>query len=235
MTPCSDITLAQVAGLNQNLAERLLGKNRYLWLKAYKRFLRMENPWIPMERVLEVPANHHTGQSIERQRQRLERLHIGTGNLQFLEASAGKGSAFLLETPIKSDLPLPVHHVVMVELKDLLSTEERCTFTYEQMLEKAREEFGLDWCSLLFGLEACAIILESLRAVTPHNSSAGIVVCTQTFNVTNDGPKVPSLICGGGPTTSASTQWGFATLQTAESVVRDSHGDLKLLFRSIPW
>lgn len=56
------ITLADVAGLNADLNQRLLGADGQEWLKAYKRFLRKENPWVeavPTVPVIQAALNRH--------------------------------------------------------------------------------------------------------------------------------------------------------------------------------
>jgi len=241
-TQCSVITLPEIGGLIKNLLDYLGGKRAQFWLKALKRFLRKENPWIPFQKVIEVPPRMQTSTSIEDQLEKLRKAGIDVfQDLPRIEKEARlSGDCILLEAPLNLGIDLPQHSVVAVRAEDLLSVEERLKLNYQQILEKAKEEYGLDWCSLAQGLDAWEVLVEENKNEDEQDRNLVCFICTKPFRLSGDIPedifRIPMMSASVGKMTKSGKddERGYACMYSLNGdYLRNPKA--VLLFRSIPY
>lgn len=187
---CSDITLVEITGLIQDLFGKLTGKRPQLWLKAFKLFLRKQNPWIPFKEILVVPnrTKEASADAIDRRiniMKRFDELGIeiwkGLGNHYHKILAPGTPSMF----PIRG-----AHSVVSVDATDLLTLEEIKKFSYEDILKKAEREYDLYPCDILEGVEAMEHIVKETQK-SPYSDQEKIrhLICSKTIEVEGEESK----------------------------------------------
>jgi len=252
-TQCSVITVPEIGGLIKNLMDYLGGKRAQFWLKAFKRFLRKENPWIPFQKVLGLDSTStdtNTWIGGDLQKVRAEGIDI-FDELANLKGRPHKDYPGMLiyEIPIDIGCPIPQHSVVAVRIGDLLSREELLSFTYQQILNKAKEEHALDWCSLRAGLNAWEVILEGSKNKDSSDRNIHCFICTEPFCFLEDAQtvhRIPMLCASDGRTgkTGKENERGYACMYLIDGDVNTPppytknslrNPDAILLFRSIPY
>ena len=237
------ITVPEFGVLIKTLAEYLGGLRASFWLKAFKRFLRKENPWIPFQKVIDVGERLMTGISIEGHLEKLRQVGIDIfKELPEIEKEARlAGDCILLEAPLRLGIDIPQHSVVAVRVRDLLSVEERLNFTYQQLLDKARKEHGLDWCSLAQGLDAWKVIVEDQKNEDEQDTNMNCFICTKPFILSgNTMSRVPMISVVVGRMTKSGNERGYACMHAIDYDPEFSPNPLRkpntvLLFRSIPY
>ncbi|MFA6297194.1 MAG: hypothetical protein WC629_01390, partial [Candidatus Paceibacterota bacterium] len=184
----------------------------------------------------------HTGLTIKPHLERLQKLGIDVfeGGLSELEKSARYGAdwgeRYSFEEPINI-FPLPQHSVVAVRVEDLLSVEERLNFTYHQILDKASNEYGLDWCSIAQGLDAWEVIIKSKKNEDPQDRNLSCFICTRPFHTPKSAQlRVPMVFVSGKENVPSFACMHTTNINTPTSAVTDlTKPNTILLFRSIPY
>lgn len=179
----SEITLAEATGLIRDLLDKLIGKRAQFWLSAFKRFLRKENPWPPMQKLSgerplgTAPCNFDCCITA------LEEVGVDCSAIKKYSRQVGMTMIHLEDLSIHSTRP--VFHMVEIRVGDMLSPEERVKFNYDDLLVRAGE-LGLTPCDVTNGLAGLVITTgDLLRGQVAMKRR--YVICSEPYLQEGDG------------------------------------------------
>lgn len=180
--PCSDVTLAECAGLADSILKKLKGKNGRKWLTWLKRFDRKKNPWVPSRRL----ESFQKSEQFPTLPQLLQELAVLDLSLYpHVEAWAERGNAARLPG-LKEDA-----EVIEVRLGDLIPEKELVGCNYGDVASRARKE-GFGFCDPRIGLSACVNLVRKVigSGGVTGDSAREYLICTSAFTL----PGTPRVV-----------------------------------------
>ncbi len=183
--PCSAITLPEIGGLVTDYTQKLSGRRARHWHRALKMLARQEHPLVQIDKLFQpfafrTHASHFEADIIGNPSSLFERYcdfhKIGsTGNLlECFQQRESCGQPLFKTHFTKEDEPW----IVSVTLGSILSTEEKNDLSFQQLIQKAAEEFDLHPCETIDGLIGISYLLKRQIEKPLRYMTGDVLICT---------------------------------------------------------
>lgn len=172
----SGITLPEIGGLMKDMIDKLLGKNGRRWLVWWKHFLRKENPWLPTKKFFSFRAG---AAPLSMGDVLISLNQAGLPTPEFIRENADHPYFKPFYSELENYKNFPEFSLVAIRVSDLLSSEERATFTYSDILKRV-EDMGFTPCDVLNGLIGVRYLVED-QTQTLENKPLSFVICSEAF------------------------------------------------------